>query len=121
MGIARHQFGISALVVSQNRGKPLVRWRCETSAIFLSCRNAAYGHLPLLRTDGLKESIRKGNSAIDQNGPVSLRSQPAYFSVVINVKRKVSEKASFSLNDTSSRRALTFGKRIATRADLLRE
>ena len=44
-----------------------------------------------------------------------------YFSVVINVKREVSEKASFSLNDRSSRRALTFGTHIATRADLLRE
>ena len=46
---------------------------------------------------------------------------PVYFSVVINVKRKVSGKASFSLKDRSSRRALTFGKHIATRDDLLRE
>ena len=44
-----------------------------------------------------------------------------YFSVVINVKREVSGKASFSLNERSSRRALTFGKHIAIRADLLRE
>ena len=44
-----------------------------------------------------------------------------YFSVVINVKREVSGKASFSLNDRSSRPVLTFGKHIATRADLLRE
>lgn len=43
------------------------------------------------------------------------------FSVVINVKGEVSGKASFSLNDRSSRPVLTFGKHIAIRADLLRE
>ena len=93
--------------------------RCETSAVFLSCRNAAYGHLPLFRTGGPKQSLIRtvpSDESAFVTGDFSV-----YFLVVINVKREVSGKASFSLNERSSRPVLTFGKHIATRGDLLRE
>lgn len=63
------------------------------------------GILPLIRTVPSDES-----SCVAGDCSV-------YFSVVINVQRKVSEKTFFSLNDSWP--FLTFGKHLATRADLL--